>query len=161
MRAVTFVGLAAAVLAAALHVLIFWMESIAWEGPLARKTFGGTPAEARPHAFYAYNQGFYNLFLALEALLGVLLRAAGGPGPASWAGTALALFARPPRRRPQAGIFGRDRGRLPGPGGPPGLRAGAVPADLPGPQAQGRPTSLPVCAPAAMSRCAVTISSSG
>ena len=92
MRAVTSVGLAAAVLAAALHVLIFWMESIAWEGPLARKTFGGTPAEARPHAFYAYNPGFYTLFLALEALLGVLLRAAGGPGPASWAGTALALF---------------------------------------------------------------------
>lgn len=92
MRTVTVIGLTAAVLAAALHVLIFWMESIAWEGPLARKTFGGTPAEARPHAFYAYNQGFYNLFLALEALLGVLLRAAGGPGPASWAGTALALF---------------------------------------------------------------------
>ena len=36
-----------AVLAAALHVLIFYMESIAWEGPLARKTFGGTPEEAR------------------------------------------------------------------------------------------------------------------
>jgi len=51
-----------AVLAAALHVLIFYMESIAWEGPLARKTFGGTPEEARPHAFYAFNQGFYNLF---------------------------------------------------------------------------------------------------
>lgn len=57
-----------AVLAAALHVLIFYMESIAWEGPLARKTFGGTPEEARPHAFYAFNQGFYNLFLALQAL---------------------------------------------------------------------------------------------
>ena len=92
MRTVTVIGLTAAVLAAALHVLIFWMESVAWEGPLARRTFGGTPEEARPHAFYAYNQGFYNLFLALEALLGVLLRAAGGPGPASWAGTALALF---------------------------------------------------------------------
>ena len=92
MRAVTSVGLAAAVLAAALHVLIFWMESVAWEGPLARRTFGGTPEEARPHAFYAYNQGFYNLFLALETLLGVFLRVAGGSGPASWAGTALALF---------------------------------------------------------------------
>ena len=56
-----------AVLAAALHVLIFYMESIAWEGPLARKTFGGSPEEARPHAFYAFNQGFYNLFLALAS----------------------------------------------------------------------------------------------
>ena len=68
------------------------MESVAWEGPLARRTFGGTPEEARPHAFYAYNQGFYNLFLALEALLGVFLRVAGGSGPAPWAGAALVLF---------------------------------------------------------------------
>lgn len=66
-----------AVLAAALHVLIFYMESIAWEGPLARKTFGGTPEEARPHAFYAFNQGFYNLFLALQTLTGVALAALG------------------------------------------------------------------------------------
>lgn len=65
------------VLAAALHVLIFYMESIAWEGDLARKTFGGTPEEARPHAFYAFNQGFYNLFLALQALVGVVLVAMG------------------------------------------------------------------------------------
>ena len=92
MRAVTSVGLAAAVLATALHVLIFWMESVAWEGPLARRTFGGTPEEARPHAFYAYNQGFYNLFLALEVFLGVFLWAAGGSGPAPWAGAALVLF---------------------------------------------------------------------
>ena len=86
------IGLIAALLAAALHILIFWMESIAWEGPLARKTFGGTPAEARPHAFYAYNQGFYNLFLAIEAILGVVLRVAGGPESGFQAGTALVLF---------------------------------------------------------------------
>ena len=66
-----------AVLASALHVLIFYMESIAWEGPLARKTFGGTPEEARAHAFYAFNQGFYNLFLALQAIIGVVLAALG------------------------------------------------------------------------------------
>ena len=66
-----------AVLAAALHVLIFYMESLAWEGPLARKTFGGTPEEARPHAFYAFNQGFYNLFLALQSLIGAALAALG------------------------------------------------------------------------------------
>ena len=66
-----------AVLAAALHVLIFYMESIAWEGPLARKTFGGTPEEARPHAFYAFNQGFYNLFLAIVTGLGIIIHTAG------------------------------------------------------------------------------------
>ena len=70
-------GLIFAVLAAALHVLIFYMESIDWEGPLARRTFGGSAQEARPHAFYAFNQGFYNLFLALQALIGVGLVAAG------------------------------------------------------------------------------------
>ena len=66
-----------AVLASVLHVLIFYMESIAWEGTLARRTFGGTVEEARPHAFYAFNQGFYNLFLALQALAGVALAALG------------------------------------------------------------------------------------
>ena len=81
MQSVIVIGLTVAVLAAALHVLIFWMESVAWEGALARRTFGGTPEEARPHAFYAYNQGFYNLFLALEVFLGVFLWAAGGSGP--------------------------------------------------------------------------------
>ena len=70
-------GMVFAVLAAALHILIFYMESIAWEGPLARKTFGGTPEEARAHAFYAFNQGFYNLFLALQALIGVVVSALG------------------------------------------------------------------------------------
>lgn len=92
MQSVIVIGLTVAVLAAALHVLIFWMESVAWEGALARRTFGGTPEEARPHAFYAYNQGFYNLFLALEVFLGVFLWAAGGSGPAPWAGAALVLF---------------------------------------------------------------------
>lgn len=70
-------GMVFAVLAAALHVLIFYMESIAWEGALARKTFGGTPEKVRPHAFYAFNQGFYNLFLALQAIIGVVLAALG------------------------------------------------------------------------------------
>lgn len=84
-------GLAAALLAGALHVLIFWMESFAWEGPLARKTFGGTPEEARPHAFYAYNQGFYNLFLAIEVVLGTVLAWTTGGGLV-WAGFALVVF---------------------------------------------------------------------
>ncbi|WP_257210281.1 DUF1304 domain-containing protein [Actinomyces ruminis] len=91
MNALLILGLVAAVLAAALHVLIFWMESIAWEGPLARKTFGGTAEQARPHAFYAYNQGFYNLFLAIEALTGAALMAVGS-GTWQTAGTTLALY---------------------------------------------------------------------
>lgn len=80
-------GLVLAVLAAALHILIFYMESLAWEGPLARRVFGGTPQEARQHAFYAFNQGFYNLFLALQTLTGVVLVAGGQTA----AGAALVL----------------------------------------------------------------------
>lgn len=90
-NALLTIGLVAAALAAALHVLIFWMESIAWEGPLARKTFGGTAEQARPHAFYAYNQGFYNLFLAVEALTGAALVTMGS-GTWRTAGAALVLY---------------------------------------------------------------------
>lgn len=73
------IGLILAALAALIHVVIFYMESIAWEGPLARRTFGGTAEEARPHAFYAFNQGFYNLFLALQAALGIIVTLLGQP----------------------------------------------------------------------------------
>jgi len=115
-----------AVLAAALHVLIFYMESIAWEGPLARKTFGGTPEEARPHAFYAFNQGFYNLFLALQTLTGVALAALGhvelgaalilaGTGAMLAAAVVLALASAP--HRGAAGQQNRDRLLLDGGGG--------------------------------------------
>ncbi|WP_418969753.1 DUF1304 domain-containing protein [Alloscardovia omnicolens] len=67
------IGLVFATLSALLHVLIVYMEIFAWEGPLARKTFGGTAEEARPFAFFAYNQGLYNGFLAVEAGVGIVL----------------------------------------------------------------------------------------
>ncbi len=78
-----------ALVAAAIHILIFYMESIAWEGTLARKVFGGTPEQARPHAFYAFNQGFYNLFLAIQVILGLALTFF---KPLLQAGTALCVF---------------------------------------------------------------------
>lgn len=72
-------GFILAAVAAALHVYIFWMESVAWEGPAARKTFGiGTDEEARLTKPLAFNQGFYNLFLAIITLHGVVLAATGG-----------------------------------------------------------------------------------
>lgn len=70
-------GLVFAALAAALHVFIFYLESIAWTGPRARAVFGATEQQALATKEMAYNQGFYNLFLALAAALGVLLTAAG------------------------------------------------------------------------------------
>ena len=80
-----FVGLAAL-----LHVYIFWMESIAWTRPEVWKRFSvadqGTADVTRP---LAYNQGFYNLFLAVGAALGLVLWWTGQ----EIAGTTLVLFA--------------------------------------------------------------------
>lgn len=70
-------GLVFAGLAALLHVYIFWMESLAWDGPQARRTFGVPDAEIEATRAFAYNQGFYNLFLAIAALAGIVVTAAG------------------------------------------------------------------------------------
>jgi putative membrane protein len=68
----TIIGLVLAGLAAALHVFIFYMESIAWTSPRARATFNTTPEEAEATKSLAYNQGFYNLFLAVAVIIGIL-----------------------------------------------------------------------------------------
>jgi len=73
--------------AALLHVWIFVLESLAWTSPRARATFGTTPEEARATRALAFNQGFYNLFLAVAAAAGVVVLATSG-GPV---GAALAL----------------------------------------------------------------------
>ncbi|GAA1930258.1 DUF1304 domain-containing protein [Microbacterium aoyamense] len=81
-------------LAALLHVYIFIMESVQWTQPRIWKRFGVTDqAAAETTKPMAYNQGFYNLFLAIGAVLGMVLFWAGGDGaPADIAGRALALF---------------------------------------------------------------------
>lgn len=66
------VGLALAGIAALIHLFIFYLESIAWTGERARATFGtGTVDDARPLQGLAFNQGFYNLFLAIAVFLGI------------------------------------------------------------------------------------------
>lgn len=64
-------------LGALVHVFIFYLESIAWTGPRARSTFGTTEAAAWATKSLAFNQGFYNLFLAISVLVGIVLFAAG------------------------------------------------------------------------------------
>jgi putative membrane protein len=60
-----------ALLAAVLHIYIFTMESITWTRPATWKRFGvATQADAETTKALAYNQGFYNLFLAAGALAG-------------------------------------------------------------------------------------------
>ncbi|GAA3026038.1 DUF1304 domain-containing protein [Microbacterium dextranolyticum] len=79
------IGLVLAALAALLHVVIFWLESVAWTSPRARAAFGTTADEAEATREMAFNQGFYNLLLAIVTALGVVLVATG----ATAAGAAL------------------------------------------------------------------------
>ncbi|MGZ4526199.1 MAG: DUF1304 domain-containing protein [Mycobacterium sp.] len=58
-------GLIFAALAALLHLYIFVMESLTWTSPRTRATFGTTAEEAETTKLLAFNQGFYNLFLAV------------------------------------------------------------------------------------------------
>ena len=70
-------GLVFAALAAALHVYIFVMESLLWTAPRTRAVFGTTPEQAEITKPLAFNQGFYNLFLAVLVALGIGFVAAG------------------------------------------------------------------------------------
>ncbi|WP_370329417.1 DUF1304 domain-containing protein [Mycolicibacterium hippocampi] len=63
-------GLIVAVLAAALHGYIFVMESLTWTTPRTRAVFGTTEEEAQATKLLAFNQGFYNLFLAVVTVVG-------------------------------------------------------------------------------------------
>ena len=65
-------GLVFAILAALLHVYIFVMESLTWTSPRTRATFGTTPETAETTKELAFNQGFYNLFLAIVTGIGVV-----------------------------------------------------------------------------------------
>ncbi|MEV4774403.1 DUF1304 domain-containing protein [Microbacterium sp. LWH12-1.2] len=68
------VGLILAAAAAAFHVFIFALESLRWTEPETRKIFGvASEADAVTMKQLAFNQGFYNLFLALTTLLGIAL----------------------------------------------------------------------------------------
>jgi putative membrane protein len=79
-----------ALLAAAIHVWFFVLESVLFARPGVAARFGLTApdqvAVARP---FAFNQGFYNLFLAVGIAAGVAQIAAG----AEIAGRSIVLFA--------------------------------------------------------------------
>jgi putative membrane protein len=68
----TALALIFASIAALLHVLFFKLESLDWKKPKTWKTFGvASQADADTTASLAFNQGFYNLFLAIGTGLGV------------------------------------------------------------------------------------------
>ncbi|HOP21327.1 MAG TPA: DUF1304 domain-containing protein [Gammaproteobacteria bacterium] len=61
-----------ALIAALLHVLIFCMESLWFMKPQVYKRFGSkTVEDAESKRLFAFNQGFYNLFLAIGIFIGL------------------------------------------------------------------------------------------
>ncbi len=75
--------------AAVIHVLIFFMESITWSKPATWKRFGLTSqADADTVKPMAFNQGFYNLFLAIGVGIGLIMIGSNVAG-----GVPIALFA--------------------------------------------------------------------
>ena len=68
-----YVALAFAVLAAGLHVMIFVFESVLWtQEPIWRRFKLESQDQADVTRPLAFNQGFYNLFLAVGTFVGVV-----------------------------------------------------------------------------------------
>ncbi len=67
-------GLVVCMVAALVHVYIFYIETIAWTSERTMRTFGiASQEEAQATAALAFNLGFYNLFLAISILVGAAL----------------------------------------------------------------------------------------
>jgi len=80
-----FVGVAGLI-----HIAIFLFESLLWNRPATWKRFGvKTQEEADILRPMAYNQGFYNVFLALGAGAGLVMLASSNM---QQAGAALSIF---------------------------------------------------------------------
>lgn len=69
----------AGILAAVIHVVIFCMESLWWTTPRVRERFRQLPEQAQATKLFAFNQGFYNLFLAIGVFAGLALVMTGHP----------------------------------------------------------------------------------
>ena len=95
-----------AALAGLLHVLFFCMESLWWTKPAVAQRFRNSAEQAENTKLLAFNQGFYNLFLALGVFVGIFLVTRGYPNVgltlvawncASMVGAAAALAVSAPR----------------------------------------------------------------
>ncbi len=104
------IGMIAAFLAAALHVFIFYIESFAWT-TRALSVFGMDRESAEATKEIAFNQGFYNLFLAIEVFVGIAVYFLASPtvgltlalfGVGSMLAAALLLFVTSPNKRSAA-----------------------------------------------------------
>lgn len=115
MGAMLMAGLVFAALAAALHGYIFVLESLLWTAPRTRAAFGTTAEEAQTTKLLAFNQGFYNLFLAVVTTVGIGAVALGHQavgvalvlaGAGSMAAAALVLVSSAPAKARAATVQG-------------------------------------------------------
>jgi putative membrane protein len=91
--AFVIVGSVLAAIAALIHVYIFVLESLTWTNESTRRVFGVRSAEdAELMKPLAYNQGFYNLFLALGVVAGLVMITLNGVAQAGFAVTIFALL---------------------------------------------------------------------
>ncbi|WP_194821559.1 DUF1304 domain-containing protein [Micromonospora sp. S-DT3-3-22] len=70
-------GLVLAGISGLVHVYIFYLESVVWTSARARAVFGTSRQEAEVTRQLAFNQGFYNLFLAVAVVVGIVAYAVG------------------------------------------------------------------------------------
>lgn len=79
-------------LAAVLHVVFFVFESLLWTRPEVYARFGiGSREQAETIRPMAFNQGFYNLALAVGLFVGIVML--GRDGSAGVVGKTLVIFA--------------------------------------------------------------------
>jgi putative membrane protein len=90
MAAMNTIGQVAALIAALIHVAIFVMESLLFTRPEVRGRFHVGDADVAAARPWAFNQGFYNLFLAVGTIVGLILLHSDGH---TQAGTALVALA--------------------------------------------------------------------
>jgi putative membrane protein len=87
------IGSVFAAIAALIHMYIFVLESVNWTKESTRKVFGVRSAEdAELMKPLAYNQGFYNLFLALGVVTGLIMIAGGSVAQGGYAVVIFALL---------------------------------------------------------------------
>ena len=96
-----------AALAALVHVYIFWLEALAFR-TVGRKVFGAPADQVDAMAPWAYNQGFYNLFLAIGTIAGIGVTGGGNHD----AGLALVTFGTGSMLTAALVLIGSDRSKL-------------------------------------------------
>lgn len=67
----------AALAAGVMHVVFFCAESLWWQKPAVAKGFGMSSEQADTTKIIAFNQGFYNLMLAVGTFAGLAAWASG------------------------------------------------------------------------------------